>query len=200
LNEPRSTDDLQNSSKGDDMRITKPLLTCLCCVMIASTVWGQTASDLAKPGILGYLDPHTGAFRPVPAVSEENPDLAASTTFTGTITVTLTITLKTTSLTKVICTGGVSVLDAITTSARVISESNAVAATGSGTTRTCKLSIPYSWALATAANDTMSTTYVVSGTAGTTGVPERSSSLSPLDTRKVPANGAVTALTAAVTL
>jgi hypothetical protein len=182
------------------MRITKLLLICLCCVMMAPAVWGQTASEPAKPGILGYLDPHTGAFRPVPVVAEEDSDLASSTTFTGTVNVTLTITLKTAGLTKIICSEEVSVIDAITTSAHIFSESNAVAATGTGTTRTCKLAIPYSWSLATQSSDNMSTTYSVSGTAGTTVVPERTSSLSPLDTRKVPANGVVTSLTAAVTL
>jgi hypothetical protein len=182
------------------MRITKLLLICLCCVMMAPAVWGQTANGPAKPGILGYLDPRTGAFRPVPGVADEDSDLASSTTFTGTITVTLTITLKTAGLTKIICSEEVSVFDAITTSARVFGESNAVAATGTGTTRTCKLAVPYSWSLTTQASDSMTTSYSVSGTAGTTGVPERNSSLSPLDTRKVPANGVVTALTAAVTL
>lgn len=183
------------------MRITKLLLICLCCVMMAPAVWSQTAGDAAKPGILGYLDPRTGAFRPVPGVAEEDSDLAAAaTTFTGTITVAVTITLKTAGLTKITCSEEVSVIDAITTSARVFSESDTVAATGTGTTRTCKLAIPYSWGLATQASDSMSTSLVVSGTAGTTGVPARTSSVSPLDTRKVPANGVVTALTAAVTL
>src|ERR1700726_3528994 len=98
------------------MRITKLLLICMCCVMVAPTVWAQTANSQAKPGILGYLDPHTGAFRPVPAVAEESPE--ALTTFTGTITVTLTITLKTTGLTNITCSEEVSVLDAATTSAR----------------------------------------------------------------------------------
>jgi hypothetical protein len=46
----------------------------------------------------------------------------------------------------------------------------------------------------------MTTSYTVLGSTGTTGLPQRSASRSPLDTRKVPANGAITALTAAVTL
>jgi len=179
------------------MRITKLLLICLCCVMVAPVVWGQTENGPAKPGILGYLDPHTGAFRPVPSGAEESPD--ALTTFTGTITVTLTITLKTTGLTNITCSEEVSVLDAAATSPRFYAESNSVAATGTGTTRTCKLSIPYAWALATQASDNMSTSYVVFGSTST-GPPTRSSTLSPLDTRKVPANGATTALTANVTL
>ena len=179
------------------MRITKLLLICLCCVMVAPVVWGQTENGPAKPGILGYLDPHTGAFRPVPSGAEESPD--ALTTFTGTITVTLTITLKTAGLTNITCSEEVSVLDAAATSPRFYAESNSVAATGTGTTRTCKLSIPYAWALATQASDNMSTSYVVFGSTST-GPPTRSSTLSPLDTRKVPANGATTALTANVTL
>ena len=165
--------------------------------MVAPAVWGQTENGPAKPGILGYLDPHTGAFRPVPSGAEESPD--ALTTFTGTITVTLTITLKTTGLTNITCSEEVSVLDAAATSPRFYAESNSVAATGTGTTRTCKLAIPYAWALATQASDNMSTSYVVFGSTST-GPPTRSSTLSPLDTRKVPANGATTALTANVTL
>ncbi len=181
------------------MRITKLLLICMCCVIAAPVVWGQMANSPAKPGILGYLDPRTGAFRPVPSGAEEGPDAAALTTFGGTITVTLTITLKTTGLTNITCSEEVSVIDAITTSARFLAESDTVVATGTGGTRTCKLSIPYAWALATQSSDNMSTSYVVFGSTGT-GPPQRSSTLSPLDTRKVPANGATTALTAAVTL
>ena len=181
------------------MRITKLLLICMCCVMVAPAGWGQTANGPAKPGILGYLDPHTGAFRPVPSGAEEGPDANALTTFTGTVTLTLTITLKTTGLTNITCSEEVSVIDAAATSPRIFTESDSVTATGSGTTRTCKLSIPYAWALATQSSDNMSTSYSVSGLTST-GLPQRTSSLSPLDTRKVPANGTTTALTAAVTL
>jgi hypothetical protein len=133
-------------------------------------------------------------------VAEESPDAPAATTFTGTVTLTITITLKTTGLTNITCSEDISVLDAITTGARIFGETNTVAATGTGTTRTCKLSIPYSWGLTTQSSDNMTTTYAVFGTTGTTGVPQRTSTLSPVDTRKVPANGATTALTAAVTL
>jgi hypothetical protein len=175
------------------------LLICMCCVMVAPAVWAQTANSQAKPGILGYLDPHTGAFRPVPAVAEDSAEAPAATTFTGTVTVTLTITLKTAGLTNITCSEEVSVFDG-TTSPHSFGESNIVAATGTGTTRTCKLAIPYSWSLTTQSSDNMTTSYTVSGFTGTTGLPERGSTQFPLDTRKVPANGAVTALTAAVTL
>src|SRR4029077_7504679 len=109
------------------------------------------------------------------------------------------ITLKTTGLTSVTCSEEVSAVDG-TTSPSFFGESDSVAATGTGTTRTCKLSIPYAWGLTTQASDNMTTSYSVVGFTGTTGLPQRSSSHSPLDTRKVPANGTITALTAAVTL
>ena len=108
----------------------KLLLICMCCVMVAPAVWGQTQNGPAKPGILGYLDPHTGAFRPVP--SEESPDANALTTFTGTITVTLTITLKTTALTNITCSEEVTVLDAAATTPRFFAESDSVTAHWNG--------------------------------------------------------------------
>jgi hypothetical protein len=182
------------------MNITKLLLICMCCVIVAPAVWGQAANAPANPGVLGYWDQRTGAFRPIPPVVEESlPDIAALTPFGGTVTLTITINLKTTALTTITCSEEVSVFDG-TTTPRIFSESNTVTATGTGTTRTCKLSIPYSWALTTQASDNMTTSYSVIGSTGTTGLPQRTSSLSPLDTRKVPANGAITALTAAVTL
>lgn len=178
------------------MKVKNQLLLCLCCILVVSTAWSQEKNSI-KPGILGYLDPNTGAFRPVPTASEESPN--ALTTFTGTITVTFTITLKTSGLTKISCEAGVSVLDQIQTSPRSYEESATATATGSGNTRTCTVTIPYAWALATQSSDSMSVTYVVLGT-GTGTENARTSGLSPLDAQKVPANGAATNLTAAVTL
>ena len=181
------------------MRTRNLLLICMCCVIAASPGWGQAAKSPAKPGILGYLDPHTGAFRPLPAPAEDDAELPAATTFTGTVTVTITITVKSASVNTFTCTAGVSVLDG-TTSPTIYDEANVVAATGTGSTRTCKLTIPYSWSLTTQSTDSMTTDYSVIATTGTTGLPQRTATRSPLDTRKVPANGATTALTAAVTI
>jgi hypothetical protein len=183
------------------MSITKQLLLCICCLGIAvPAAWGQAANSQATPGILGYLDPHTGAFRPVPAHVEEDASLPAATVVGGTISLTITISVKTAGLTNFTCSASVSVVDGATTVSPIIfGESDTVAATGTGSTRTCKLSIPYSWSLASATSDTMSTSYTVLGSTGTTGLPQRTSERQPLDTRKVPANGAITTLTAAVT-
>jgi hypothetical protein len=177
-------------------------MICMCCLIAAPAVWGQAANTPAKqPGILGFLDPKTGAFRPVPPTVADDADVInAATTFTGTVTLTITVTLKTTTLTNVTCTESISVLDG-TTSPTFYTESDTVAATGSGTTRTCSLSIPYSWSLTTQSSDSMTTSYTVFGTKSTTSaVPERFADRSPLDTRKVPSSGTTTALTAAVTI
>jgi|SRR4029077_2551140 hypothetical protein len=184
------------------MRISKLLLICMCCLVAAPAVWGQAASSQAHTGILGYLDPRTGAFRPIPPAAEDSPDALALTTFTGTINLTITITVKSVGLTTFICSAEVSVGDNVATaSPRFFGESNTVAATGTGATRSCKLSIPYSWGLSTGASDSMSTSYVVSGAATSAGAPpNRASTLTPVDTRKVPSSGTTTALTAAVTL
>ena len=179
----------------------KSILLSLICTLCLSVpaVWGQAAKSPAKTGILGYLDPQTGAFRPLPAVVDDGAEVPAATTFTGTINVTITITVKSASVSTFTCTAGVSVVDG-TTSPVFYQESNTVAATGSGTTRTCKLSIPYAWSLTTQATDSMTTNYSVTATTGTSVLPERTASRSPLDTRIVPANGATTSLTAAVTI
>jgi len=134
----------------------------------------------------------------MPVASEDSEDAAAATTFTGTVNLTITITLKTTGLSNISCSESISVTDG-TTSPRFFEESNSVTATGTGTTRTCKLSIPYSWALTNQSTDNMDTGYGVTGLS-TTGLPERTSGLTPMDVRKVPANGTITTLTAAVTL
>jgi len=177
------------------------MMVLICSLGVATTTsWGQAANSQATTGILGYLDPHTGAFRPLPAAVPQDDELPAATVFTGTVTVTITITVKTTTLTNFTCSAEVSVADGSTTISPVFfGETDTVAATGTGSTRTCKLSIPYSWGLTTQSTDNMQTSYNVFGTAGTAGLPQRTSSRSPLDTRKVPANGTITALTAAVT-
>lgn len=185
------------------MKITHLLLICMCCVMVAPAAWGQAANNAVKPGILGYLDPKTGAFRPVPLATDEIVDPATFTTFGGTVTVTLTITVKSTALTVFTCEANVSVEDNISSGVpRGYTESATAAATGTGTTRTCKLTIPYAWSLATHASDSMSTLYFAfgSGTSTTGADTSLSSSLISLDTRLIPANGATTALVAAVTL
>lgn len=176
----------------------KLMLICICCLCLGSALWAQSNSAATR-GVLGYLDPSTGAFRPVPPQAHEDAEQATAT-FTGTIKLTLTLTLKTTTLTNVTCSMQVSVIDSETSSPTFYNELGAVAATGSGATRTCNLSIPYSWVLATQSTDTMTISYGATGNTGTTPIIDRSTNRDPLSTQKVPANGATTTLTAAATL
>ena len=132
-------------------------------------------------------------------MAAEDVELPAATPFGGTISVTITITIKTTSLSNITCLAETTVTDNLT-SPVIYNESNTVAATGTGGTGTCKLTIPYSWALATQPSDSMSTSYSVFGSTGTSGLPQRTASRTPLDSRRVAASGATTTLTAAVTL
>jgi hypothetical protein len=186
------------------MRISKLLLICICCLLAAPAVWGQAANSQAPQGILGYLDPKTGAFRPFAPPAEDLAEPLALTTFTGTVNLTITITVKSTGIASVVCTQDVTVIDNAATSPRAFGEFDEVVATGTGATRTCKLSIPYSWGLATQSSDSMTTSYQVFGSGSTSGLPLtlpiRESLLTQLDTRKVPSSGTTTALTAAVTI
>jgi hypothetical protein len=98
-------------------------------------------------------------------------------------------------LTTFTCGVSVSAIDG-TTSPIVYSETGTV----TGTSKTCTVSIPYSWSLTSQSSDRMTTSYFVSGSGGTSPTKQRTSTRNPLDVRAVPANGATTALTAAVTL
>jgi hypothetical protein len=80
-------------------------------------------------------------------------------------------------------------------------EYKTIAATGTGTTRTYSLKIPYAWSLSSQTNDFMYSGYSVVATAGTaSALPQRTASVDVFDGRNVPPNGAITNLTAAVTL
>lgn len=117
----------------------------------------------------------------------------------GTVNVTITITVKTTTLANFTCSADVLVQEVTASGALDFEESDTVVATGTGSTRTCKLSIPYSWSLATPSTDNMVTSYTVLGSStATNGLPQRTSARTPLDTRKVPATGTTTTLAAAV--
>jgi len=181
------------------MKITKLLLVCICCLTATLIAWSQTTTNPAKPGILGYLDPQTGAFRPAhPPVQDFQ--LSALPTFTGTINVAITITVKSSGLSGFSCTAHTHVDDAAGSGSKH-DEYKTVAATGSGTTRTCNLKIPYAWSLGGQPFDFMYSDYSVSAKAGTTsGLPQRTVSVDLFDSRNVPPDGATTNLSAAVTI
>ena len=183
------------------MKLSKLLSICMCCLLTTTPGWGQASSGQSRPGVLGYYNPQTRIFRPLPRPTADTVEPPALTTVTGTVTLTINITLKTAGITNVSCIAGVSVSDGPTTNMRTFDDAGLVAATGTGSTRTCKVTVPYSWALATQSSDQMTTSYLVTNNPFLkTAPPDRASLLNPLDTRIVPASGTITALTANVTL
>jgi|HubBroStandDraft_6_1064221.scaffolds.fasta_scaffold236491_2 hypothetical protein len=155
--------------------IATALAVCFLAAL-TSPVWAQTVAR-QTPGIPGYLDAR-GGFHVYPPALEENAEPDAVTTFAGTIVVNFTITVTSTIPTtdKISCLVNATVFD--TASTNSILETAAVAATRSGSSATCKVSIPYSWALSSATSDQVQLSYEISAPGlltATNGLPLRSS-------------------------
>jgi hypothetical protein len=108
----------------------------------SSALHAQQGSPLHKQ-VLGYQDAETGTFHPLATSVPE----AVTAPIAGTITVTLHITLKTPvpAGDKVICGAALVASFATTAGATTYTESAYTAATVSGATATCVVSIPHSW-------------------------------------------------------
>lgn len=152
----------------------------------------------AHRGVLGYFDPQTGTFKPLgeAAPVDEAPPPVSPTT--GTFVFKLTITLKSSNLASstVVCSAVADVFP--TTSANdTYFETASIEASASGTTRTCTVTIPYSWVLTAASSDEVTLSYGVEAIGSSDA--SRSSGHT-IGTIKVPASGATTTETFAVTL
>jgi hypothetical protein len=191
------------------MKISKSMFAyiglagCLCLVGFVTPVAGQQAPARGH-GILGTLDPQTGAFKPLikPDVVEDLETAAtAITPTTGTFVVNLTITVKSTDIpsTDVIaCTVDASVteINLMTASLTFFAEESAsVAATSrTATGGKCTVTIPYSWRLATPKTDTVTLQYTITAPVETANqLPNRMSTQS-ISTGLVPTSGATTTI------
>lgn len=181
----------------------KSLLTTLfVCLLPASAAFAQSATSMRPtPGIPGYLDAR-GGFHVYPPAIEEDAQVDALTTFAGTIVVNFTITVTSSIPTtdKISCLVSAAVFD--TASTNSIEETAAVAATRSGSTATCKVSIPYSWGLTSATTDQVALSYIISAPGlltASNGLPLRTSTQSFAHI-PVPKNGATTTETVAATI
>jgi hypothetical protein len=179
------------------------LLVFACFLGMNASLWGQNAA--ATHGIRGYLDPQTGAFHTLPHPElEEGAVPPAVSTFTGKFVVTFTITVSSTvaATAKIGCQVAAS-LDDVTVG-NFISETAANDVTrGSAGTVTCKATIPYSWALASASQDNVVMSYTITSPVAVSTAaaefPLRISSQS-LPTIKVPASGTTTSIAVAATI
>jgi hypothetical protein len=167
-----------------------------------SLLQGQAASGKK---VFGYQD-SSGAFHPV---TRAVPDAAATAPTTGTIQVTLNITVKSTfpsgTTRTILCAADVDATSLSTTAQTTnYTEAAFANATGSGTTYSCTLKIPYSWILPS--------TFVQRSLLGAYTVQVNNSNVSAgpailrltesdfVSTSTIPANGATSTYTVAVTI
>jgi hypothetical protein len=189
---------------GDSMKISRIALVLACFIGLTQLAWGQKPSPKAGSGILGYLDPQTGAFRPLaqtPATPEDEDALTATLPTTGTLVFTITVTIKPPLATgnTVTCVANASVSEGtIPPNIFSFTELGSATAPGTTSTRTCTVTINYSWPLLTPTTDKISLDIVV--TAGTSIAQPIRSHTRNLLTIPVPASGKTTPLSAAVTL
>jgi hypothetical protein len=185
-------------------QISGVTFVCICFALLAQPAWGQfRTQNRALPGHF-----NNGTVKPTPNAIEDNPDVgqAALTTFGGTFVFKITITVKSTNLgtDTIACSAGVGVIDQNPTTFVVTGtweEGAAVAATRSGSTATCTVTIPYSWSLANGTTDTVNPDYAIEvpGAAANPPLPSRFNSHS-LSSMHVPANGTTTTITVAATI
>ncbi len=170
---------------------------------------GQAAMPQPHKKVFGYQDAVTGEFHPLTKIS---PD-ASVVPISGSIQVTFTITLKTAVPTggSVGCSTDLALTSTTiaTASALTYDETSYVPAKVTGTTATCTVITPYSWAVSpssTSVLDTLLGTYTVSILPANSTqsiipvVDNRSSSSIFVNTKTLPATGAITKYTVNVTL
>lgn len=181
------------------MKRTKLFFAAACVLGLAISSLAQPQQSRNSSGILGYLDPRTGAFRtlPVPDAEADSVEAPALVTFGGSFVVSFTISVKSSiaSTAKIACSVSATVVDNAASGApNIIEEQAAVLATRSGTSATCTVTIPYSWNLGTSTTDKVTLSYNLSAPAEattTTLYPQRLS-LQNIATIAVPANGKIT--------
>ena len=169
-----------------------PLLI-LCLAVSSSALWAQNQNRGTLRGIPGYLDPLTGQFRTMipPAQQEQDAEAPPATISGGKLVFNFTITVSSTvaSTSKIFCEADALVSDSNGT----YEESAAVSVTrGTGSTVSCTVTIPYSWALNTASSDLLSMSYSIGVVPTTASVLSQRTSTHSFPPAKVPANGATT--------
>jgi len=163
------------------MRFSKIVVVCICLLGLTQparsqqTEGGQKKEGAAEQGIPGYLDPRTGAFKPMAKAPLEESEIEVLTPTAGDFQVTFKITVKSSlpSTAKVSCTFSAIVQD--TKSLLTMTDSMTVAATGSGGSRSCTLDMFYSWPLSSPSTDTAMLSYSIDALGGTSGTLDRSS-------------------------
>jgi hypothetical protein len=174
-----------------------PILALLCILVLGLTIpvrGQQQQSPTVGRGILGYLDPRTGAFHPaIPQALTDSTQISAATAAptTGKFVFDFTITVDSALASSVGIECGAQAETVDETSERDIVEEAAVAATRSGSTAKCTVTIPYSWPLESASSDSVTLEYFISAPTAAPSLPSRTSTQT-IGVIKVPATGATT--------
>ena len=137
----------------------------LAAGLVAASALPLAAQQSTSAEIPGYLNPKTGTFR-LKATATPTPDTAPKlTTYAGTLEFNFTINLDTSvpSGDVVHCEATAELADVPTTGSNenVITEEATTNATVKGSAAACTVKIPYSWALASGSEDSVSLTYAI---------------------------------------
>jgi len=185
------------------MKFTSLFLSAACMLGLAASGFAQNAQPKnespKKPGILGYLDPETGSFRILPNPSKVTPDSPAVAPTTGKIVFNATIALNPglSPTAKLICTATAATSEAA--NLVFFTDFGTVAATRSGATATCSITLPYGWTLATPTADFMSLGFSVSSSTGVA-LPIVGATSQQDFTLKVPPSGTTTTQVVALSI
>jgi hypothetical protein len=156
----------------------------------ATAVSAEEANTGAAPFIIGFMDPQTGAIKPLMTTASPEVVAAASVLVTGELKVTGTVMIVSPSIgatTPVVCSATAVVTPDLN---GPITETASSTATRSGATATCTVLIPYEWLLQGAATDKVILSVSVSAVSASQRVHTRQ-----LATFKVPANATTTSFT-----
>ena len=187
------------------MKLWKIALASLCLFLLTQPAWsqeteeGQKTTRPAQQGIPGYLDPQTGVFKPMAKAPLAESEIEPATSTAGDFKVTVTVTVKSSlsSTAPVSCTFTAGTFEA--TSGLTMDDSMTVAATGTGSTRTCSLDMFYSWPLSSPSSDTVTLSYSVVGVGtGTTGTLNRLSTQTLASIKGAPSGTTTKTITATI--
>jgi hypothetical protein len=180
------------------MKLSKLLFAIVGLLGFVTGGVAQNVETNKTHGILGYLDPKTGAFRALPRAVRPSAD-ASITPTSGTYTFTFNITVSSAlpASAGIYCSASASVTDDVE---GFFSNDVSITATRKGSTATCTLTMPYEWYLNTPSKDLVSLSWSVytSTDIGKEGYTEDAEGSLP--TKSVPANGATTAETVTTTI
>jgi hypothetical protein len=184
------------------MKMMRLFIAISCLLGLVASGFAQNVHSKTTPGILGFLDPKTGAFRVLPNPDADDSDASPPAATTGKFVFSFTITVSSSisASAKIGCSATTTLIDVSTSN--FFEEEAAVLATRSGSTATCTVTIPYSWNLKSASSDKVTLAYSIDApveATATTALPMRLSSQT-IGTIAVPAPGATTTETIVATI